>query len=207
MKKTMFITAALVASLAFNAAFAADPDVRPLAFQEMAYRGATHAITLEPVNFSEDTAGVSQTNTFTVSGPCVWEYVGMEVAAPFDASTLTNTLTLGLTFLAGSDTLANGVESARDTARPYKFSRAAPTAATTVTPTTVVITNVVGDVTNVYTVATAANTAATTLSTPYTGVVTNGGSVVFTLISDPSDALTLDLVDSGKAAFFLRIWR
>jgi len=191
MKKTMFITAALVASLAINAAFAADPDVRPLAFQEMAYRGATHAITLEPVNFSEDTAGVSQTNTFTVSGPCVWEYVGMEVAAPFDASTLTNTLTLGLTFLAGSDTLANGVESARDTARPYKFSRAyASTAA---------ITNIVGDVTNVYTVALA--------PVPYTGIVTNGGSVVFTLIANPSAEVALNKVDAGKATFYLKLWK
>jgi hypothetical protein len=74
-------------------------------------------------------------------------------------------------------------------------------------PTTAVITNVVGDVTNLYTVALAANSAATTLSTPYTGVVTNGGSVVFTLIADPSAEVALNKVDAGKATFYLKLWK
>ena len=69
------------------------------------------------------------------------------------------------------------------------------------------ITNVVGDVTNLYTVAVAANTAATTLSTPYTGIVTNGGSVTFTIIADPSAEVALNKVDAGRAAFFLRLWK
>ena len=190
MKKFM----ALFAALAAFTALAADPAVRALAVQEMAYRGATHAIELNSGHFTVSTDDATQTNTFTVSGPCVWEYVGMEVSEPFDASSVTNSQTLSLTFLAGSDTLANGVEAALDATRPYKFSRASPTATTTV------ITNVVGDVTNLYTVA-------TTLSTPYTGIVTNGGSVTFTIIADPSAEVALNKVDAGRAAFFLRLWK
>ena len=166
----------------------------------MAYRGATHAIELNSGHFTVSADDGTQTNTFTVAGPCVWSYVGMEVQTPFDASSVTNSQTLALTFLAGSDTLANAVEAAADATRPYKFSVKAPT--------TAVITNVVGDVTNLYTVALAANSAATTLSTPYTGVVvTNGGSVVFTLIADPSAEVALNKVDAGKATFYLKLWK
>lgn len=191
MKKFMTLFAALAAFTDL----AADPAIRQLAVQEMAYRGATHAIELNSGHFTVSADDGTQTNTFTVSGPCVWEYVGMEVSEPFDASTVTNSQTLSLTFLAGSDTLANGVEAALDATRPYKFSRASPTATTTV------ITNVVGDVTNLYTVAVAA------LSTPYTGIVTNGGSVTFTIIADPSAEVALNKVDAGRAAFFLRLWK
>ena len=197
----------LFAALAAFTALAADPAIRQLAVQEMAYRGATHAIELNSGHFTVSADDGTQTNTFTVAGPCVWEYVGMEVQTPFDASTVTNSQTLALTFLAGSDTLANAVEAAADATRPYKFSRASPTATTTVTPTTTVITNVVGDVTNLYTVALAANSAATTLSTPYTGVVTNGGSVVFTLIADPGAEVALNKVDAGAATFYLKLWK
>ncbi len=204
MKKFVMILAAMAAC---GAALAADPAVRALSVQEMAYRGATHAIELNSGHFTVSADDGTQTNTFTVSGPCVWEYVGMEVSEPFDASSVTNSQTLSLTFLAGSDTLANGIEAALDATRPYKFSRASPAATTTVTPTTTVITNVVGDVTNLYTVAVAANTAATTLSTPYTGIVTNGGSVTFTIIADPSAEVALNKVDAGRAAFFLRLWK
>lgn len=187
MKKFM----ALFAALAAFTALAADPAIRQLAVQEMAYRGATHAIELNSGHFTVSADDGTQTNTFTVAGPCVWEYVGMEVQTPFDASTVTNSQTLALTFLAGSDTLANAVEAAADATRPYKFSRAyASTAA---------ITNIVGDVTNVYTVALA--------PVPYTGIVTNGGSVTFTLIADPSAEVALNKVDAGKATFYLKLWK
>lgn len=188
MKKFVMILAAMAAC---GAALAADPAVRALAVQEMAYRGATHAIELNSGHFTVSADDATQTNTFTVSGPCVWEYVGMEVSEPFDASSVTNSQTLSLTFLAGSDTLANAVEAAADATRPYKFSRAyASTAA---------ITNIVGNVTNVYTVALA--------PVPYTGIVTNGGSVTFTIIADPSAEVALNKVDAGRAAFFLRLWK
>lgn len=189
MKKsyTSFIALLALVVGTVGMARAEDPALRALGVQEMSYRGATHAITLAPEHFSEATLAASQTNTFTLSGPATWQFAGAEVITPFDSASLTNTLTLGLTFLAGSDTLVNGIEAAKDTWRPYRFIAPAAITVATTGPST--------------------NELTSTVSSPSCGTVTNGGSVVFTLISAPASTLTLNKLDSGSAAFYLRIWR
>lgn len=182
--------------------------IRPLTMQEMARYGATDALVFGASDFTESTDNTAQTNTFTLSGPCVYEYVAVQVDVPFDSTFTTNTLSSTLTFNAGSTALISDLQIANDATRPYKFSRYTPTATTTVTPTTTVITNVVGDVTNLYTVAVAANTATTALVTPYIGIVTNGGTATLTtIITGPDASTSLEDVDIGALRIFLRILR
>jgi hypothetical protein len=184
MKKLFVMTAAL---LAVGMALAA-PAIRPLTMQEMARYGATDALTVRAGDLTEATDAAAQTNTFTLSGPCSYEYIGFSVDAPFDSTLTTNTLSSTLTVTVGSDTLINAVQIASDTWRPYKNSWASAPTVTTIGPDT--------------------NLLVSTVSAPYKGVVTNGATATVTLIVTGPDASTsLEDVDTGQARVFLRILR
>lgn len=184
MKKLFVMTAAMLAVGMASAA----PAIRPLTMQEMARYGATDALTVGAGDLTVTTDNAAQTNTFTLSGPCSWEYIGFSVDAPFDSTLTTNALSSTLTLTAGSDTLISELQIASDTWRPYKTSWASAPTVTTIGPAT--------------------NQLVSTLSAPYKGVITNGGTLTVTMvISGPEASTSLSEIDTGQARVFLRIMR
>ena len=205
-KYTMIMMAALLC-----AAVLADPVIRPLTMQEMGRYAATDVLLIRASDLTESADNTAQTNTVTLSGPCAYEYVGYAVDTPFDSTLTTNTLSSTLTVKIGSDTLIDALQIANDTWRPYKVSWGGPpTVATTTTGTGTVYSNVIynaGATTGNVTVATA-YASVSAFSSPYRGVVTNGGTAtITTIVTGPDASTSLAEVDSGQFRMFLRILR
>lgn len=188
MKKLFVMT---MMALGVMGAMAAGPYLRPLGVEEMARFGATHAVTVLARDMTETTDSVAQTNTITLTGPVSWEFVGYRLDTPFDSSSNTNTVSVGLTVTLGSTTLVNGLQVGGDVFRTYNSF--VPTSCTTVMSG-----------------LDATNTVTATVTWPYSGVVTNGATATITVIMGApglSAPLNLDELDTGQARTFLRLWQ
>jgi len=188
MKKTGMMIMMAVALMAIGSAFG-EASLRPSRAEEAAMIGANYSMELSFTDLTAATADIAQTNTFTVTGPCVISWQGALLESDLDDQLGDSTTNdVSWTLKLGSVTLVNAakvsVDQTTTTRRWYPGSMSSGSV-------TIAATNVA---------------TAVTLTASNYAVITNGGTTTVTSILTPSGGSALNAMKAGKIKAFFRRW-
>lgn len=188
MKKTGMMIMMGIVLMAMGSAFG-EVTMRPSRAEEAALVGANYSMELSFVDLTAATADIAQTNTFTVTGPCVISWQGAILESDLDDQLGTATTNdVSWTLKLGSTTLVNAakvsVDQTTTTRRWYPGSLSS------------------GSVT-----IAATNTAtAVTLTASTYAVIASGATTTVTSILTPSGGSALSDMKAGKIKAYFRRW-
>ena len=183
-KMTVLMVGCLVAG-----AIMAEMRVQPLPANQAAMVAGSQVLEILPVDFTPTTAGIAQTNTFTITGPAGLRFEGAKLEQAFDdglGDTKTNNITF--TLLIDALTVVSAKQIAADQTHtdavwiPGSFVSGSVTIAATNTATAVTLT--------------ASNYA----------VAAGGGTITVTTIVAPTGGSALSALKTGKIKAYFSKW-
>lgn len=194
---------AMLIGIMMAGAVMAEVKLAPVPANQAAMLPGSHQLEFNFGDLTVGTAGIAQTNTFTVTGPAGLRFEGAKLEAAFDDG-LGAATTNNVTFTLKIDALT--VVSAKQIASDQTHTDAVWIPGSymtgTVAPLYGTITNGVGDS---YIAVTNLSTAVTLAASQY-AVAASGGTITVTAIFTPTGGSALSAMKAGKVKAYFTKW-
>lgn len=181
----------------------AEMRVQPMPAIEAAMLVGSQVLEIVPADFTPTTAGIAQTNTFTITGPAGLRFEGAKLITAFDDG-LGDTKTNSVTFTLKIDALT--VVSAKQIAADQTHTDAVWIPGSFVSAT---VAPLYGSATNgvdaMVTVVTNLSTTVTMAASNY-AVAASGGTITITSIVTPTGGSALSALKTGKIRAYFSKW-